>query len=410
MSARKTTEEIQSQLAHRGITFLRDVPAKGVRRGLFQCEKLHQWEATISSVCQSGNGCAECAGKKRLTVEDINLRLKDRGITLLSGYTNVNGKALFECPEGHRWETLVLNVLARSGCRECCTNVLLTKEIVNERLKEKGVWIVGEYKGINKKTEMQCNEGHIWIGRPAEALAGAKGCAKCAKILPLSLDEINTDLRPRGITLISGYTRSRNKARFRCDFGHEWEAFVNGVRFGNGCAVCSGHSIEAAKERFLSSVKERGFIALGEYEKLKNNVKLICPNNHTFFIAPYDFLTGRGCARCTGNGIKLEEKGFLYIYKIIYNEAEYCGFGITYNIKKRTSVHSTTFKKHNIEGTLVMIYEFKTGAEARFVEKAIKQSGITKRTKIDGFKTEITDYSNIEFIIEQSELNGGKIK
>lgn len=348
MSARKTTEEIQSQLAHRGITFLRDVPAKGVRRGLFQCEKLHQWEATISSVCQSGNGCAECAGKKRLTVQDINLRLKDRGITLLSGYTNVNGKALFECPEGHRWETLVLNVLARSGCRECCTNVLLTKEIVNERLKEKGVWIVGEYKGINKKTEMQCNEGHIWIGRPAEALQGVKGCPKCAGVAKLSVEEINERLSKRGIRLISGFTKSANKANFRCSFGHEWEALVGGVLSTNGCPKCS-------------------------------------------YRVPFDY----------------NKPTVIYLYHLKLEGKEGIGFGISNNFINRHKSHSHTFQKTGCKGELLSTFLFETGRQAYDAEKEIKTSGKCFDFGIYGFRTECANANELDFIIDILQKHNG---
>lgn len=348
MSARKTTEEIQSQLAHRGITFLRDVPAKGVRRGLFQCEKLHQWEATISSVCQSGNGCAECAGKKRLTVEDINLRLKDRGITLLSGYTNVNGKALFECPESHEWETYVVNVLNGYRCGICTQRTLMTKEMVNEKLKDKGVWVTGDYKGVNKKTEMQCNEGHIWIGRPAEALQGVKGCPKCAGVAKLSVEEINERLSKRGIRLISGFTKSANKANFRCSFGHEWEALVGGVLSTNGCPKCS-------------------------------------------YRVPFDY----------------NKPTVIYLYHLKLERKEGIGFGISNNFTNRHKSHSHTFQKTGCKGELLSTFLFETGRQAYDAEKEIKTSGKCFDFGIYGFRTECANANELDFIIDVLQKHNG---
>ena len=57
----------------------------------------------------------------------------------------------------------------------------LTAEEVNARLADRGLKLVGEYKGAKVPSEFQCSYGHSWTATPSNVIAGDKsGCPICA--------------------------------------------------------------------------------------------------------------------------------------------------------------------------------------------------------------------------------------
>jgi len=69
-----------------------------------------------------------------LSKEIINERIADRGLELLGKYTNTLSKTLFQCSKGHTWEATPGNVMGGTGCPRCSGREPLTKEIVNQRI------------------------------------------------------------------------------------------------------------------------------------------------------------------------------------------------------------------------------------------------------------------------------------
>jgi hypothetical protein len=55
----------------------------------------------------------------RLTTDIVNQRLKNRGFAMIGEYSAGNVKSLFRCPEGHEWSTRPANILSGSGCPSC---------------------------------------------------------------------------------------------------------------------------------------------------------------------------------------------------------------------------------------------------------------------------------------------------
>ena len=115
---------------------------------------------------------------KKLTKEIVNERIADRGIKLIGEYENANTKTTFQCPEDHTWDATPDSVMSGSGCPHCGGLLPLTKEIVNERIAERGIKLIGEYENARTKTTFQCAEGHTWGSRPNDILNG-NGCPHC---------------------------------------------------------------------------------------------------------------------------------------------------------------------------------------------------------------------------------------
>ena len=90
----------------------------------------------------------------------------------------------------------------------------LTKEIVNERLVDRGIVMLDEYVRQTVKARFECSCGNVWEARPNNILSG-KGCPECGKIsaskkMRLSEETVRDRLAGKGITLISRYETSHS--------------------------------------------------------------------------------------------------------------------------------------------------------------------------------------------------------
>jgi len=114
----------------------------------------------------------------KLTKDIVNERIKPRGISMTGEYTNAHTITQFRCQQSHEWPAKPSNILDGKGCPHCA-DTRLTKEIVNERIKPRGLTMTGEYLSALTKAEFQCEEGHLWITTPNSVMAG-RGCPVCA--------------------------------------------------------------------------------------------------------------------------------------------------------------------------------------------------------------------------------------
>jgi hypothetical protein len=97
----------------------------------------------------------------KLTKEIVNERIKDRGIELIGEYITNKTPALFRCSYNHTWEAFPGVVMERTGCSICYRiGKIVPKKIVDERLKGRGIELIGEYSGIHKKSLFRCFYNH----------------------------------------------------------------------------------------------------------------------------------------------------------------------------------------------------------------------------------------------------------
>ena len=130
----------------------------------------------------------------------------------------------------------------------------LTKEIVNERVADKGIVLVGEYVDTQTKSLFQCSKDHEWLTRPNDVMRGG-GCPYCAGNLPLSKEIVNERIAHRGIVMIGEYTQANAKALFQCSKGHKWLARPNHVMRGIGCPSCAKYGFDQGKSAILYYIR-----------------------------------------------------------------------------------------------------------------------------------------------------------
>ena len=144
---------------------------------------------------------------KKLTTEEVGARLAPRGIALLDPYTGSSQRGTFRCANGHEWQAVINQVLHGYGCRVCSGLVPYTKKSINEKIKDRGIELIGEFSGAGKKADFRCSEGHIWSTVARNPVKGS-GCPECfrtrSKFSKIHIDE---HLAPRGIRVIGEFDR-----------------------------------------------------------------------------------------------------------------------------------------------------------------------------------------------------------
>ena len=298
MPKKLTKEIVNERIEGRGITLIGEYKSNKTKT-TFSCPEGHTWDAAPSDVMKGG-GCPHCNREsKKLTKETINARIANRGITLIGEYENTNTKTAFQCPEGHTWDALPNDVMGGTGCPHCAGLVPLTKEIVNERIADRGIVLIGEYENTKTKTAFQCSEGHTWNTMPTHIMSGI-GCPHCAGNIPLTKEIINERIADRGIVLVGECKNATTKTAFKCPEGHEWSAVPSDVMAGKGCPHCAGN-ITLTKDIVNERIADRGIKLIGEYKSSRTKTTFQCKDGHTWDAVPKDIMNGSGCPHCAGN-------------------------------------------------------------------------------------------------------------
>jgi hypothetical protein len=104
-----------------------------------------------------------------------------------------------------------------------------------------GECLSNQYKNTATKLIWRCSFGHEWEALPANVLYKNKWCPKCAGNFKLTKDDADLLATSRmGLCLSEEPIRSVRKLKWRCQFGHEWEATYNNVKKGSWCPYCLG--------------------------------------------------------------------------------------------------------------------------------------------------------------------------
>lgn len=255
---------------------------------LWECSEGHQWKANADNIVNGGKWCPICAGNREKTLEDMQKLAAERGGQCLSTtYQGVNKKLLWECQEGHSWETIP-SVLIRGGwCPEC--SIGLGERICRaffEQLfgfsfnKARPEWlrtsdgyqmeldgyspllkIAFEHQGLQHYKHIkyfhtsdtsllwECEVGHQWQARPSNVLFGT-WCPECAKKerglkrRTHTIEEMHEIAADRnGKCLSSSYQGTKHKLLWECKKGHRWESTPESIfRGGSWCPICAKRS------------------------------------------------------------------------------------------------------------------------------------------------------------------------
>jgi hypothetical protein len=200
------------------------------RKVWWQCEKGHEWQASVSARAK-GSGCPVCAGKKVVPGENDlasrhpeiaaqwnaqrNGTLRPEQVTPAS-----NRKVWWRCPLGHEYQAAIgARTVNGSGCPYCTGRKVLA--------------------GFNDLATLEPKVAAQW--HPT----------------------LNGTLTPAMVTV-----GSRRKTWWRCPEGHVWKAVISS-RAGSqkcSCPICAG-KVRASRRRYVSP--ERPGQAVATYPRPK---------------------------------------------------------------------------------------------------------------------------------------------
>ena len=123
--------------------------------------------------------------------------------------------------------------------------------ILIELLKTKKITVLStKWIGVKDKYEFRCDVcGHEWAATGSHFFNSRRvgGCKKCSMALLAGSNRLNLEemqafaIKHGGICLSSEYGEIKEKYRFRCDKGHEFEDIYNNMKYRNRfCPTCEG--------------------------------------------------------------------------------------------------------------------------------------------------------------------------
>ena len=268
------------------------------------CEKGHRWESTTGNI-RKGKWCSECAGLKKLTIEQMQAIAKSRGGKCLSKkYVDGKTKLLWECSDGHRWNAQPRHIKnTGSWCPECALGKKYTIGEMKSIAKSLGGKCLSK-KCVNGRDRLQweCKEGHRWESTASNVRMG-KWCAKCAGVKKLTIEEMQEVAKSRGGRCISKrYVDANSKLEWECERGHRWKTTPNNVKNKRSwCLQCAGKELLTI-EQMQTIAKERGGKCLSKkYVNSKTKLQWECAEGHRWKAVQYSVRSlGTWCPKCQG--------------------------------------------------------------------------------------------------------------
>ena len=215
--------------------------------------------------------------------------LERNGRCLSENYLNARAPLLWECSEGHRWNSTSDNtVRAGKWCRICAQ-----KSVANEKIKysieecnkyahEHGGKILDyEVAGLKRQFEWVCGNGHAWKATPSQVLGLKTWCKRCQTLEGLS-SEISKKLKQKGIEIIKGEIRnSKSLIDMRCALGHDWKSTVGSVYYNDsGCPHCAGVLRLSIKDAQDLAKSKGGICLSNEYKNARSDLDWQCVEGH----------------------------------------------------------------------------------------------------------------------------------
>jgi hypothetical protein len=182
-------------------------------------------------------------------------------------YLGTLGKHAFRCAKGHEWEAVASHIKSyRRGkggtwCPICkperigASNRKHSVESMRKLAESKdGKFLSPTFRSVNERYPWQCSEGHEWETAPTDIMKGT-WCRICSiQARRHTLEDLQEVARSRGgECLATEYLGAQRKHRWRCVYGHEWEARFDNIRnSGAWCPICARS--QRGKRKFSQDV------------------------------------------------------------------------------------------------------------------------------------------------------------
>lgn len=250
-----TIEYIKNEFLKKGYILLENEYINNRIKMKYKCPNGHVNSISWDSF-RRGHGCPDCSGKKKLTIEFVRKEFSKRGWKLLSTeYVNSKQKLQYKCSNSHINEITWNSFQQGISCPDCSGKKKLTIEEIEIAFSKRNFKLLSNvYINSMQKLLYECPNKHIneiaW-----HDFKKGHGCPDCAKEerankLRLDIQFIREQFSKRGYILLSSeYSHSKQKLRYKCDSGHVNEISWDYFNQGKGCPICG-------KKRGLQKLRE----------------------------------------------------------------------------------------------------------------------------------------------------------
>ena len=184
MNIKYKLEEVRSYIESWGYKLLSTEYVNNKEILKLKCPQNHLFNMSFHTFKSTGNRCAECAGLKKKTLDQVKEYVEIDGYKLLSTvYKNALSKLELQCPKGHIFKMKYNNFQRGQRCPECNGGIRLKYIYVKEYIESFGYKLLStEYKNALTKLRILCLNGHIFEMSYGNFRFKKYGCPKCSYI------------------------------------------------------------------------------------------------------------------------------------------------------------------------------------------------------------------------------------
>jgi hypothetical protein len=165
---------------------------------------------------------------------------------------------------------------------------------------------------VDHKTKLhwRCAEGHEWSAIPQNVMRN-HWCMICGNERQGRLKAHTIEMmrkvaaEKQGECLSQSYKNNLTKLRWRCKYGHEWEAVASNILSygkdkGSWCPICAGRLSKPDQLRHLAELAQSrgGQVLSKRYVDAKTPLRWQCSKGHTWKAAPDTVKHGTWCPAC----------------------------------------------------------------------------------------------------------------
>lgn len=180
---------------------------------------------------------------RRRTTQDYHALAKKRGWAWSDETIpkNTTIPTTWKCSEGHRFERSYNNATKQGKCPTCFVKSRRHSEKDYHALaREKGFEYLGPYPtGALVKTRWKCAYGHIWEAR-YNCIQQKRKCPYCSNHVPKNVVDYRQLAKDNKIEYLGPFPKTtQDKTRWRCGSGHIFNTRYSSIQQGHGCHFCN---------------------------------------------------------------------------------------------------------------------------------------------------------------------------
>ncbi len=295
-----TLEDMQQIAAERGGKCVSDVYVNGRTRLKWRCARGHEWMARPQDVKQ-GRWCPRCGSRVPEFAQLLEAATR-RGGSLISSeskYRNSSSVLLWACAEGHRWKAAAFGIRHGSWCPRCAGRTRLSLEEMHRLARARGGECLSK-RYVNALTPLKwrCARGHVWKTAPKQIKPyghrkQGTWCPVCANgPKKYTIEDMRAIARARGGECLSKkHVSTASRLVWRCERGHTWKAAPRDVMAGNKpgkwCRKCAWESYRLTIEEMQAMARARGGECLSKkYLNCMTPLRWRCAKGHTWRQTP----------------------------------------------------------------------------------------------------------------------------